>query len=104
MASHSGRKFIDFVTSHLDRFYLHCDFSLYAWDHIFTHRKRLQTFSWITLSGLLQLLSGTFLIVTGIVILLYGADAIELPVDLHYALTFALIAGLFLHFLVPKNR
>jgi hypothetical protein len=78
-------------------------FPMYAWDHIYTHRRRLRQFSWTLLSGSLQLLSGIGLVLTGIILLFYG-DALELPTSLHYGLTFVLVVSILAHFWVPKNR
>ena len=72
-------------------------------DHLNTHRRKLKKFSWTLLSGALQLISGIGLVISGIILLLWG-DELELPVTVHYLLTFTLVAGLLAHWRIPKNK
>jgi len=78
-------------------------FPMYAIDHLNTHRSRLTKFSWTLLSGSLQLISGIGLVISGLVLLLWGNE-LKLPVTVHYLLTFTLIAGLIAHWRIPKNK
>ncbi|MBF0278498.1 MAG: hypothetical protein HQM13_11925 [SAR324 cluster bacterium] len=77
-------------------------FPMYAWDHIRTHRKRLKKMSWVSGSGIIQLLSGVVLILSGIVLLLFGTNKLALSTELHFVPTFFLAASLFLHSLIKK--
>jgi hypothetical protein len=78
-------------------------FPMYAIDHLNTHRSRLGKFSWTLLSGSLQLISGIGLVISGLVILLWGNE-LKIPVTVHYLLTFTLSAGLIAHWRIPKNK
>ena len=51
----------------------------------------------------MQLISGIGLVISGIILLLWG-DELELPVAVHYLLTFTLVAGLLAHWRIPKNK
>ncbi|MBS1255658.1 MAG: hypothetical protein MAG581_01467 [Deltaproteobacteria bacterium] len=77
-------------------------FPLYSWDHIRGHADRLRKFSLVTATGILQFFTGLGLIVSGIPLLLYSADVLELPREIHLALTFVLAGSLFLHKLSKK--
>lgn len=70
---------------------------MYSWDHIRGHADRLTKFSLVTASGIVQFFSGLGLIVSGIPLLLYGADAIDFPREIHLELTFVLAGSLVLH-------
>ena len=72
-------------------------FPIYSWDHIKGHIKRLRELSLLTSSGVVQLITGLGLIVTGLPLLIYGADFFELPRQIHFALTFILALSLILH-------
>jgi hypothetical protein len=76
---------------------------MYAIDHLKTHRKRLRKFSWTLISGSLQLFSGIGLVISGIIMLLWGSE-LRLPALIHYLLTFTIIAGLVAHWCIPKNK
>lgn len=77
-------------------------FPMYSWDHIRGHASRLREGSWLTLSGILQLASGLGLILTGLILLLWGADSFDLPRELHIGLTVLLSLALLTHFRAPK--
>ena len=77
-------------------------FPLYAWDHISTNRAMLRRFGPLTLSGLLQTASATVLILTGVVLFLYGTQAWLGLRQWHHWFTYPLVGALTLHFLVPK--
>ncbi len=77
-------------------------FPMYAWDHIQTHRRRLKKFSWISASGVIQLGAGIGLILSGIILLLYGTNQLAFSTELHFDLTFILTGSLFLHFFIKK--
>ena len=72
-------------------------FPMYAWDHIRTHRQRLKSLSFVSVSGGSQFLAGIGLIVSGIILLLYGMDSLTIPAELHEILTYVLMATLILH-------
>jgi|TARA_B100001079_G_scaffold122379_1_gene104997 hypothetical protein len=72
-------------------------FPMYSWDHIRGHADRLTKFSLVTASGIVQFFSGLGLIVSGIPLLLYGADALDFPREIHLGLTFVLAGSLVLH-------
>ena len=77
-------------------------FPIYSWDHIRSHRQRLKIISRISISGGIQLMTGTGLIVTGIILLLYSADALPLPAEVHELLTYFLVGTLILHSRVTR--
>ena len=77
-------------------------FPIYSWDHIRSHRQRLKIISRISISGGMQLMTGTGLIVTGIILLLYSADALPLPAEVHELLTYVLVGTLILHSWVTR--
>ena len=58
-------------------------FPMYAWDHIRGHADRLRTFTLVTVSGILQFFTGLGLILSGIILLLYGAHTLDLPGETH---------------------
>tara|TARA_B100000579_G_C22597793_1_gene741187 strand:- start:616 stop:843 length:228 start_codon:yes stop_codon:yes gene_type:complete len=68
---------------------------MYSWDHIGGHAKRLRKISLVAMSGIIQLLSGIGLIATGIPLMLYETDILNLPREIHLGLTFVL-AGVFI--------
>jgi hypothetical protein len=77
-------------------------FPMYSWDHIRGHAERLKKFSLVTASGIIQFFSGLGLIASGIPLLLYGADVLDLPREIHLGLTFVLAGSLVLHKLSRK--
>ncbi len=77
-------------------------FPIYSWDHIRSHRQRLKIITWISISGGIQLMTGTGLILTGIILLLYSADALPLPAKFHELLTYVLVGTLILHSRVTR--
>ena len=79
-------------------------FPLYAWDHISTNRAMLRRFVPLTLSGVIQTTSAVALILTGVVLFLYGAQAWLALRQWHHWLTYPLAGALTLHFLLPKGR
>ena len=79
-------------------------FPLYAWDHISTNRAMLRRFVPLTLSGVIQTTSAVALILTGVVLFLYGAQAWLALRQWHHWLTYPLAGALMLHFLLPKGR
>ena len=72
-------------------------FPMYAWDHIRGHADRLRNLTLVMASGILQFFTGLGLIISGIILLLYGADALDLPREIHLALTFVLAVSLIMH-------
>ncbi|MED5241912.1 MAG: hypothetical protein VYA66_08240, partial [SAR324 cluster bacterium] len=72
-------------------------FPMYSWDHIRGHAKRLKKPSLVTASGIVQFFSGLGLIFTGIPILLYGTDVLELLSGMHLGFTFVLSGVFVLH-------
>ena len=77
-------------------------FPMYSWDHIRLHQKRLKKVSGVSISGIIQLLSGLGLILSGILLWLYESNALKLFVDTHFYLTFLLLLSLAGHFLIKK--
>jgi hypothetical protein len=51
----------------------------------------------VTASGILQFFTGLGLIISGIPLLLYGADVLDFPREIHLLLTFVLAGSLILH-------
>ena len=77
-------------------------FPLYSWDHIKGHSDRLRKISLVTATGVLQFFAGMGLIISGIPLLLYSADVLECPRDIHLILTFVLALSLILHKISEK--
>ena len=77
-------------------------FPLYYWDHIKGHSDRLRKISLVTATGVLQLIAGMGLIISGIPLILYSADVLEFPRDIHLILTFVLALSLILHKISEK--
>ena len=77
-------------------------FPMYVWDHVSANRAWLRVAAWVTVSGTGQLASGAVLILSGIVLLLYGDQAWQGLRDLHHWLTYPLLGLLAVHFLSPK--
>ena len=77
-------------------------FPLYSWDHIKGHSDRLRKISLVTAAGVLQFFAGMGLIISGIPLLLYSADVLEFPRDIHLILTFVLALSLILHKISEK--
>ena len=77
-------------------------FPLYSWDHIEGHSDRLRKISLVTATGVLQLFAGMGLIISGIPLLLYSADVLDFPHDIHLILTFVLALSLILHKISDK--
>ena len=72
-------------------------FPMYAWDHIRGHADRLRNFTLATVSGILQFFTGLGLIISGIILLIYGAYALDFPREVHLLLTFVLAGSLIMH-------
>jgi len=77
-------------------------FPLYSWDHIKGHSGRLRKISLVTSTGVIQFIAGMGLIISGIPLLLYRADVLEFPRDIHMILTFVLALSLILHKISEK--
>jgi hypothetical protein len=77
-------------------------FPMYSWDHIQGHSYRLREWSWVMVSGMLQLISGLGLILTGVILWLWGREAFELPRTLHIGLTLVISAALLIHYRARK--
>jgi hypothetical protein len=77
-------------------------FTLYAWDHIIANRRWLRIPALVTVTGAVQTLSAVVIMVTGIVLLLYGNVAWQVLRDFHHWLTYAIVASIALHFLSRK--
>ena len=77
-------------------------FPLYSWDHVKGHSDRLRKLSLVTATGLLQLFAGVGLIISGVPLLLYSANVLEFPRDIHLILTFVLALSLTLHKIFEK--
>ncbi len=78
-------------------------FTLYAWEHIPANRHWLRIAAQVTFTGITQTGAAVLLMVTGIVLLLYGNAAWGLLRDLHHWLTYALAVSIILHVLSSKS-
>ena len=78
-------------------------FPLYAWDHIQANRRWLRAWSWVSASGVVQAAAAVLIILTGITLYLYGAQAWAWLRDLHHWPTYPLVAALAVHYLSPKR-
>ena len=72
-------------------------FPMYAWDHIRTHRHQLKTLSLISFTGGGQFFTGIGLIISGLILMLYGSEGLILASNSHELLTYALILTLIFH-------
>ena len=77
-------------------------FPIYSWDHIKQHLERFKKITLLTVSGIIQLITGLGLIVSGLPLLIYGTDVFELPRQIHFAFTIILALSLILHKLLKK--
>jgi len=78
-------------------------FPLYAWDHIGTNKHWLKRFASVTVSGLSQLAVGILLVLSGVLLLLYG-DQVWLALRaFHHWITYLLIVALVSHYFSPKR-
>ena len=77
-------------------------FPIYSWDHIKQNLERFKKISLLTLSGIIQLVTGLGLIFSGLPLLIYGAEVFELPQKIHFAFTIILALSLILHKLIKK--
>lgn len=82
-------------------------FPMYSWDHIKNHQRRLKNMTWVSTSGTIQFVSGMGLILTGIILLLYGGESILLgsillSSGIHFWATFLLGGSLLLHYIIKK--
>ena len=77
-------------------------FPLYSWDHIKGHSDRLRKISLVSATGVLQFFTGMGLIFSGIPLLLYSADVLDFPREIHLILTFVLALSLILHKISEK--
>ena len=77
-------------------------FPLYSWDHIKGHSDRLRKISLVAATGILQFFVGMGLIISGIPLLLYSAEDLDLSSAIHLILTFVLALSLFLHKISKK--
>lgn len=79
-------------------------FPLYAWDHVSANRRWLKRPAAVTLTGSVQVLSALLLIVTGVLLYLYGVQTWQAVRDWHHWLTYPLAAAIAVHYLSPKRR
>jgi len=77
-------------------------FALYAWDHISLNRHWLRVFSAVTVTGVLQTGTAAVIILSGVVLMLYGEVAWPTLLAFHYWLTYVLAASILTHYLSPK--
>jgi hypothetical protein len=77
-------------------------FPLYAWDHVRANRAWLSRWAWVTGSGVTQLASGSLLLLSGLLLLLYQSQAWTALRTLHHGLTYVLLGALIIHFLARK--
>ena len=84
-------------------FFFLAAFSLYAWDHISRNRHWLKIAAQVTFTGVAQTTAAMVLIVTGVVLMLYGNVAWEALRGVHHWLTYLLLGSLVLHFFSRKG-
>lgn len=77
-------------------------FPMYSWDHIRARKKHLKKISLLSISGVTELGTGIGLILTGIILLLYGTNKLGISTELHFILTFFLAGSLILHRVIKK--
>ncbi len=78
-------------------------FPLYAWDHVSANRRWLKVLRSLTVSGVVQLASGIFALLTGLVLLAYGGAFLRGLRDVHHWVTYPILAALLWHWLSPKR-
>ena len=78
-------------------------FPLYAWDHIKANRAWLRKWSGVTLTGTVQTLSAVLLILTGVVLYVYGVQTWPQVRQWHHWLTYPLVVAVATHYLLPKG-
>ena len=79
-------------------------FTLFGWDHISANRRWLRIPSMITLTGLIQTFSAVVIILSGVVILLYGNQVWPTLRGFHHWLTYLLSASILLHIFSRRRR
>ena len=78
-------------------------FPLYAWDHVRKNRRWLRVATPLTGSGVVQLSTAGVLILTGVLLLLYGEFTWGWAREAHHWLTYLLAGSLLLHYFSPKR-
>ena len=77
-------------------------FPMYSLDHIKAHAYRLRSWSWVAASGIVQLVAGIGLILSGVLLWLYGVETLSLSREVHILLTVVLAGSLLTHFRAQK--
>ena len=77
-------------------------FTMYAWDHVSANRRWLRMAALVSATGYTQTLSALLIMLTGIVLLLYGNVTGSSIRAIHHWFTYALVASITLHFLSKK--
>lgn len=96
------RKWFSLIHIWVGVFYL-VIFTMYALDHIRANRRWLRIFALVTATGVTQTFSALLIMLTGIVLLLYGNAAGATLRGLHHWFSYALVGSIALHFLSRKN-
>ncbi len=78
-------------------------FALYAWDHVSANRHWLRRPAQVTFTGAAQTLAAVVIMLTGIVLLLYGDVTWPLLRGAHHWLTYLLVASILLHIVSRKK-
>ena len=78
-------------------------FTMYAWDHISANRHWLRIAALVTATGVIQTAAALLIILTGVVLLLYGNVPWSALRNLHHWLTYALVFSIALHFFSRKS-
>lgn len=78
-------------------------FTMYAWDHISANRRWLRIVALVTATGITQTFSALVIILTGIVLLLYGNVAGATLRGLHHWFSYVLAASIALHYFSRKS-
>ena len=78
-------------------------FPIYVWEHI-NKRKAFLKYWHISISGILELMAGSILIITGILLFLYESGQLPLTSELHFYWTWGLLISFVCHFIAVKKR
>ena len=78
-------------------------FTMYAWDHISANRHWLRIAALVTATGVIQTTAALLIILTGVVLLLYGNVAWSALRIVHHWLTYPLALSIALHFWSRKS-
>ena len=78
-------------------------FTMYVWDHVSANRRWLRIMALVTATGVTQTFSALLIMLTGIVLLLYGNVAGVTIRGLHHWFSYALVVSILLHYFSRKH-